>query len=285
MRRSIQVVTILVLAAAPLAAQPAPARPTPQQRDQRYQITTMERVLEGAVEHGAKVTRDRLAGGGFPAEMLLSDNARVRGYRLEGYGLFFDVAVPMLEGSMLWSLSTLDQNNLGLQSALSSLRSLVEKSGDTNFEQALKRVELQVAPVSLTGPASALMPGARTLTGSAAIAPDPAPGAPAPAPAVAAPAAPAVVDPILDDPVDAFHTEIRDALMNAMLDHGAALRLAPADLFTIAARGSDDRTVLGPLNDDAQTIMISVKGADLMAYLSGQIGRDEARQRMSVRVF
>jgi hypothetical protein len=279
MRTSIPVVTLLVLAAAPLAAQPGQARPTPQQRDQRYQITTMERVLEGAVEHGAKVTRDRLQASSWP-EMLLSDNARVRGYRLEGYGLFFDVAVPMLEGSMMWSLSTLDQNNLGLESALSALRSLVEKSGDTNFEQALKRVELQVAPVSLTGPASALMPGARTLTGSAAIAPDPAPGAPAPAPA-----APAVVDPILDDPVDAFHTEIRDALMNAMLDHGAALRLAPADLFTIAARGSDDRTVLGPLNDDAQTIMISVKGADLMAYLSGQIGRDEARQRMSVRVF
>ena len=283
MRRSIPVVTLFVLVAAPLAAQPGQARPTPQQRDQRYQITTMERVLEGAVEHGAKVTRDRLAGGGFPAEMLLSDNARVRGYRLEGYGLFFDVAVPMLEGSMMWSLSTLDQNNLGLQSALSSLRSLVEKSGDSNFEQALKRVELQVAPVSLT-PTPPVMAGARTLTGSAAIAPDPAPSVPAsgtPAPVIA----PGLADPILDDPVEAFHTEIRDALMNAMLDHGAALRLAPADLFTIAARGSDDRTVLGPLNDDAQTIMISVTGADLIAYLSGQIGRDEARQRMTVRVF
>jgi hypothetical protein len=164
---------------------------------------------------------------------------------------------------------------------LSALRSLVEKSGDTNFEQALKRVELQVAPVSLTAPAPPIVPDARTLAGSAAIAPDPAPGTPAPgtpAPGTPAPA-------ILDDPVEAFRGEIRDALMNAMLDHGAALRLAPTDLFTIAARGSDDRTVLGPLNDDAQTIMISVTGADLTAYLSRQIGRDEARQRMTVRVF
>ncbi len=103
MRTSISVVTLLVLAAAPLAAQPGQARPTPQQRDQRYQITTMERVLEGAVEHGAKVTRDRLQASSWP-EMLLSDNARVRGYRLDGYGLFFDVAVPMLEGSMTWGL-------------------------------------------------------------------------------------------------------------------------------------------------------------------------------------
>jgi hypothetical protein len=238
----------------------------------------MERVLEGAVEHGAKVTRDRMQAV-VPAEMLLSDNARVRGYRLEGYGLFFDVAVPMLEGSLTWSFRTLDQNNLGLESALTALRSLVEKSGDTNFEQALKRVELQVAPVSLNASPQALLPDARTVTGSAAVAlaPDapPVPVAPPPAPP----------DAILNDPDEAFRAEIRSALMNAMLDHGAALRLAPTDLFTIAARGSDDRTVFGPLNNDAQTIMITVRGADLTSYLSGQIGRDEALQRMTVRVF
>ncbi len=272
MRKSIPMAALLVLAAAPLAAQPGQARPTPQQRDQRYQITTMERVLEGAVEHGAKVTRDRLQASSWP-EMLMSDNARVRGYRLDGYGLFFDVAVPMLEGSMTWSLRTLDQNNLGLESALTALRSLVEKSGDTNFEQALKRVELEVVPVSLNAPAPPIVPDARTLTGSAALAPDPVPGPSA------------IADPMLGDPVEAFRGEIRDALMDAMLDHGAALRLTPTDLFTIAARGSDDRTVLGPLNDDVQTIMISVTGADLTAYLSGQIGRDEARKRMTVRVF
>ena len=280
MSKSIPVVTIFVLVAAPLAAQPGQPRPTAQQRDQRYQIATMERVLEGAVEHGAKVTLDRLHSAGFPPEMLLSDNARVRGYRLDGYGLFFDVAVPMLEGSLTWSLQTLDQNNLGLQSALTALRSLVEKSGDTNFEQAMKRIELQIAPVSINSAAPGpVLTGARTVTGSAAVAPDPSTAAPAPDPATAA------RDAILDDPVEAFRAEIRDALMNAMLDHGAALRLGPTDLLTIAARGSDDRTVLGPLNDDAQTIMISVTAADLTAYLSGQIGRDDARQRMTVRVF
>jgi len=275
MRTTFPLVTLLVLAASPLAAQPGQARPTAQQREQRYQITTMERVFEGAVEHGAKVTRDRLHAAGFPPEMLLTDNARVRGYRLEGYGLFFDVAVPMLEGSLTWSLQTLDQNNLGLQSALTALRALVDKSGDTNFEQALKRVELQVAPVSLNAPDAPVLSPTRILTGSATAAPDPAPTV---SPSTA-------VDAILDDPVEAFRAEIRDALMNAMLDHGAALRLAPADLLTIAARGSDDRTVLGPGNDDAQTIMITISAADLSAYLSGQIGRDEARQRMTVRVF
>src|SRR5215204_4110385 len=206
MRRAIASVGVVILAAAPLAAQGQPARPTPQQRDLRYQIATMERVLEGAVEHGAKVTRDRMQAI-VPAEMLLSDNARVRGYRLDGYGLFFDVAVPMLEGSLTWSFRTLDQNNLGLESALTALRSLVEKSGDTNFEQALKRIELQVAPVSINSASpTPILTGARTVTGSAAVAADPA-VTPAPDPATAAPA-PAAGDAILDDPVEAFRAEI-----------------------------------------------------------------------------
>jgi hypothetical protein len=316
MNRRVHVfIAITMLAAAPLAAQPRQtARVTPQQRDQRYPIATMERVLEGAVTHGARVTRDRLLSI-VPADTLLSDSARVRGYRLDGYGLFFDVSVPMLEWSLTWSFRTLDQNNLGLESALTAMRALVAKSGDANFEQALKRIELQVAPVSLNADPVPDFPGALTVTGSALTTPAdtlPAPGTAAPGtaapvttapgidppgtaagtlapdPAAAATVAPGSSDPvadaILDDPVAAFRAEIRDALMNAMLDYGAALRLAPADLLTIAARGGDDRSMLGPLNDEAQTIMITVRGSDLSAYLSGQISRDEARQRMTVRV-
>ena len=50
--------------------------------------------------------------------MLLTENARARGFRLEGYGVFFDVEVPSLEGTLPWSFRTLDQNDLGLDSAL-----------------------------------------------------------------------------------------------------------------------------------------------------------------------
>ena len=59
----------------------------------------MERVLESAVEHGASVWRDRLQAL-LPAQTLLLDNARVRGYRLEGYGVFFDIEVPSLETTL-----------------------------------------------------------------------------------------------------------------------------------------------------------------------------------------
>ena len=72
----------------------------------RYQVGQMERVLEGAVEHGAKVWRDRFQTV-MPADMLLSDNAKARGFRLEGYGVVFDVQVPSVETAPLWSFRTL----------------------------------------------------------------------------------------------------------------------------------------------------------------------------------
>src|SRR5438105_2694260 len=83
-------------------------------RESRYQIGQIERLLEGAVEHGATVIRDRLqAIAIMPADMLLTENARARGFRLDGYGVFFDVEVPSLAGT-LWTFQTLGQNDLGV---------------------------------------------------------------------------------------------------------------------------------------------------------------------------
>ena len=66
--------------------------------EQRYQIGQMERVLEGAVEHGVTIIRDRVQElAQVPAELLVSDNARARGFRLDGYGVFFDVIVPSFD--------------------------------------------------------------------------------------------------------------------------------------------------------------------------------------------
>ena len=83
-------------------------------REGRYQLGQMERLLEGAVEHGATVMRDRLQAV-MPADMLLTENARARGFRLDGYGVFFDVEVPDLGGTLTWSYMTLDQNALGIE--------------------------------------------------------------------------------------------------------------------------------------------------------------------------
>lgn len=250
------------------SAQNTPAA-TKEQKQSRYQIGVMERVLEGAVEHGVTMTRDRLQAV-LPAEMqVISENARVRGFRLDAYGVFFDVVVPSFEGTLPWIVRTLDRNDLGLDSALKALKAHIEAAGDVNLQQALRRIELQVNPMTLTRVASSREPGARNAAGSVS--------------ATSAPDAPA--DLILTDPNEAYRAEVKQALMDAMLDHSSSLGIATGEWLTVAARRNDDPPRLAPADSDAGTIIIRVRGSDLAAFLARQIPREEALKRIEVRVF
>ena len=207
----------------------------------------------------------------MPADMLLSDSARARGFRLDGYGVFFDVEVPDLGGTLAWSFRTLDQNDLGLNAALQTLRSYVQSNGnDVNLQQALKRVELQVSPTAgLVAPQSM---------------PAPAVQASGNAPVSVAATGRVAADPVLSNPDEAYRTEIRDALIDAMLEHSRGLGVGPTEWLTVAARRRDDRPSLG-VDTDARTVVLSVRGADLAAFLSGQLTLQDARARIEVRVF
>jgi hypothetical protein len=268
---------LVVALALPAAAQtpPSSARTDADARQLRYQVGQMERIIEGAVEHGLTAIRDRFQQlMQMPADLLVTDNAHARGFRLEGYGVFFDVTVPTFEtSSLVWSLRTLDQNDLGLQRAVSALEEHVKQQGDASLEQALKRLELQVGPVALARVASPNVSGARTAVGSAAT---------TTADAQQTPPSP---DPILADPDEAYRTEVIQALKDAMLDHSSSLAIGANEWLTIAARGNDDRPRLAPADSDARTRMIRLRGADLAAFLARQITREEALQRIEVRVF
>jgi hypothetical protein len=255
-------------AGAPAAAQPASRGMI----EQRYQVGQMERVLEGAVEHGATIIRDRMqALAQMPADMLVSDNAHARGFRLDGYGVFFDVVVPSFETSWTMILRTLDQQDLGLDSALRTLQSHVKTAGDPNLEQALKRIELQVNPAVLARSSVPDTAGARNATGSAAST-----GADRTAPAD---------DPILNDPNEAYRTEVTQALKDAMLAHSSSLGIGPNEWLTIAAKGNDDRPRLAPADSYGGVRIIRLRGSDLADFLAGRISREEALQRIEVRVF
>ena len=254
---------------------PSTARAEADARQSRYQIGQMERLLEGAVEHGVTLIRDRFQQlTQTAADLMVSDNAHARGFRLDGYGVFFDVTAPTFETSALvWSLRTLDQNDLGVDTALRTLQERVK--GDPASEQALKRLENQVTPLAVSRVANPTVAGARNATGSAA-----ATSADAPPPA----AAPAD-DPILADPNEAYRAEVIQALKDAMLDHSTGLGIREGEWLTIAVRGNDDRPRLAPADSDARTRIIRLRGADLAAYLARQITREEALQRIEVRVF
>jgi hypothetical protein len=260
---------------ASIAAQTiTPAQAAADQKQWRYQVGVMERVIESAVEHGATIMRDRLQAA-LPAQLLLSENARVRGFRLDGYGVFFDVEVPPVAGTMdaslLWSLRTLDQNDLGLDSALKALKTYVDSANDPNLQQAFKRIELQVTPDGAMPGAAGVSTGARIATGSVASVP----------PAADARTPP---DAVLNDP-EAYHKEVTNAVIDAMLEHSGALAIGPDEWLTIAERGIQETPRLAAADNDSHTILIRVNGATLTAFRTGQITKEETLKRIEVRVF
>ena len=94
----------LVLAG-PVTAQPAPAAAeTPGgEPAARAQIRTLERVLAGAVSRSASAVEGQLPAG-VPGLVLFAGPIQVRGFRLEDYGVFFDVEYPVLRRSIVWSM-------------------------------------------------------------------------------------------------------------------------------------------------------------------------------------
>ncbi len=259
----------LTVLAAPVVAQDAG-----RQQD-RYQISQMERMLEGAVEHGAAVVRDRLQAV-LPSEVLITQDARARGFRLEGYGIFFDVAVPSLQGTMPWIFHTLDQNDLGLASALSALRAHIDADGDEKLQQALQRIELQVAPVTATAVPAAANP--RTQTGSATAVAN---AQSAPTPSTPTPA----TDDILNDPREAFHAEVRQEVVDALLEYASSLGVSPTEWVSVALRPDDELPLVGPSDGQDFTMVIRVRGGDLAAYRTGTLTKEAARDHVEVRVF
>jgi hypothetical protein len=116
------------------------------------------------------------------------------------------------------------------------------------------------------------------------LAPTPAPGA-QPSPGVVR-AADTDVTPVRElpeprDPNELYTEAIKSKLIDAMLSYGSALRMDDAEWLTIAARASD--TTPGQL-DDSASILIRIKGADLNAYMSKKITRDEVLKRIEIKI-
>jgi hypothetical protein len=95
----------------------------------------------------------------------------------------------------------------------------------------------------------------------------------------------AVTDLNLGNATEAWRTEIKNALMDAMLEHSRGLGIRADEWLVVAARGNYERPLLAPADSDAQTVIIRVQGADLSAFLGGQLTNDDARKRMDVKVF
>lgn len=260
-------------------------RPTSAQQDQvqaRYNIFVMEGVLERAVEHGADRLR-RQVRRVMPDMLLLSGAAEARGFRLDGYGVFFDVEVPVMRRSVAWSLkSMIDDNGMAASAALQQIKAAIERMAPDAREkaalmQALKRLELQVGPPAMPGANAPALAAAQrgTVTSMEAAAAAPQPATP-----------PQEDNTLMEDPSGAYEKEVVSALIDAMLDHSGPIRVGADEWLTVAARDNEHRDRLVPGDPyDLLTIVLRVKGSDLAQFRADRITREEARKRVEVREF
>jgi hypothetical protein len=262
--------------------------------DARYRVRIMEGVLEKAVTQAVVVMNQQLSRVS-PELVQLTGAARARGYRLENYGLFFEVEVPAaMRQTMGWTVRMLREME-GLDRALESLRraaTSLHGKERADAELAVRRLELYVRPRQSTtqrseADAAGNTAAAGTIQASStnpALTPDPAAPAPSAAGEPAEPEPPPINPLLLQNPDLAYEIEVREALIGAMLEYGGPLPLGPDEWLTVAARDSQSIIIPGDMAE-VVTVTMRVKGSDLAEFKAGRMTAAEIRKRVDVREF
>lgn len=272
-------------AAAPAGAARRPA-PDPRRRD----ISRMEGILTQALQEGAQDLARQLKVR-EPNSAFVTGTGRARGFILDGYGVFFDVDVPGMRQSVVWSAQMLELE----QQRRGALQFLATHGPDHPLrkfaEMELRQIErlmgaaqgavvvpnattnTEMASPGRVGAAVAVAEGTVTPPSGSIVASPPSPP----------PAAPAQQVQQLRDPNELYTDSVRSALIDAMLDFSAFLKIADNEWLTVAASDSDGPSP-GQI-DDASRIVIRVKGADLAAFQAGKLTREEVMKRVEVKEF
>src|SRR4029453_16470308 len=106
----------------------------------RQKISLMESVLESAVANGADSLMRQVRAVMPPDALMMTGAPSVRGFRLENYGVFFDVEVPAFRRTMAWTLRQMvDENGLGAATAVNQLKAYIATGQDPRQRTTLDR--------------------------------------------------------------------------------------------------------------------------------------------------
>lgn len=256
-----------VLAALPLGAQtvrpvplPGPGRvPTAAHDVSRLQMTVMEDAFARAVEgvHGRAIDALQVSAG-LPAMFTFDGNTRARAFRIDGYGVFFDVDLPPIPRSVEWSVRVLD-NGAVLVGDIEQLQEQLNRLNDPRVTRVLQPIIKNMQTKVSSG---------STASGQAGQSPDG--------------AKPALVgNRAAEDPFAGYLRELKQTLAQIMLEYGPTIQLAPEDWLHVAAREMSPK--LMPGNPTDATIMLRLKGSDIAALKAGRLSVDEAGRRIEVK--
>ena len=289
---------LVSMMAATVAAQ-TPAPPRINSSDLRHHIFVMEGALARAVQFGAaQVNREMRSVS--PELFSLAGDTSARGVYLDDYGVYFDVGVPILRPSMVWSFRQIyerdNRQTLELINELKRMSSAARGQADRRaFDAVIAKLEATIDPAATPGVAATVAQDQTAVgaaVGGAVVTPErsvPPGAAPAPsAPNTATPAQRTTTNQmILKDPNRAYTEAVQRALIDAMIDYSGPMLIAPHEWLTVAARDNAPRDMFAPQDpfDEVVTILLRIKGEDLAAYRAGKIDREETKKRVQVREF
>jgi hypothetical protein len=254
-------VAVAVLAVTPAYAQQS----QPSEADQikaRQKISMMEGVLERAVQNGAESMLRQFKTITQESPML-TGLPEARGFRLDGYGVFFDVEVPALRLPVTWPLRNLYRDSTNrIVDELRAMMVGLDPQGREQLSQVVKRLELS------TRPAATPTAGVQNTD-----------------PLLVAPRSPQA-DLVLEDPEARYTQEVKAALVDAMVENSSPLNIGSEEWLTVAARDNVPRDPLIPGDQaDFSTVIFRVKGSDLGAFRAGRMSIDDVRKKVEVREY
>lgn len=226
----------------------------------RQRISMMEGVLERAVSNGAdSVVRQMKAVMGDA--WMLTGVPEVRGFRLDGYGVFFDVEVPALRPPVTWPLRYMLRDTRDNQQVVNELKAMMLESEPRQRErlaQVVRQLEQQSQVPSALRSSGRI--GAATVQGGQIDAA------------------------ALDDPEEHYTREVKAALVDAMIENSGPIAIGADEWLTVAARDNVPRDPLIPTDAaDTRTIIFRIRGSDLAAFRAGKIMLEEARKKVETR--
>ena len=262
MRGWIPGVAALLLAMTPAYAQQQLSAQQLSEADQikaRQRISMMEGVLERAVSNGAESLMRQFKTVS-PELPMLTGLPEARGFRLDGYGVFFDVEVPALRLPVTWPLRMLFRDSTNR--VVDDLRPLM-----VDLDPRLREQILQVVRRDQSA-SGVLTASAATTQGPDAV------------------VATQRQQTTIDDPEVRYTQEVKSALVDAMIENSLPLSLGAEEWLTVAARDNVPHDPLIPGDKaDFSTVIFRVKGGDLSAYRAGRITIDDVRKKVEIREY
>ena len=254
-----------------------PARPSVERTSE---VKVLEGILVQAMNQGASdlVRQMQLTDPGTVIQgSVIVSPARARGIELDGYGVIFDVDVPLMNMSVVWTRRLMVMQDL--RNKISEARRLRARATTADDQEQLDaRIQMLTNSLSMIAPPLA-GPGTALATPVANASQQPQPGS-----VVAATVGDvAPVTPLETRSTDEMYSDaIKTSLMNAMVNHSSALLLGDDEWLTVAARDNSGPSIPGALVDRSG-IILRIKGSDLAAFRAGKLNKDEVVKRIEIR--